>query len=506
MKFNITYKLLLSFFLATVAVVGVMLFLMKWSFEKGFLHYVNTMEQQALTNLADALLEVYQQDGGWDNLRNDRRRWFELQMASYMETEAARRRFGENGNPDALRMPRPPPLVDNAERESRSMEYRQQFTPDRPPGPVRMLPFGRFRSNPRVALLDKDKNIIIGRFRNPDNLQLKPIETGTTIIGYLGILPRRELMDIHDLQFTEKQGHAFTLIALATIITATLMIILPLSRSLVKPIKRVTNATRTLASGQYDVRIPPGSNDEIGQLARDFNTLASTLEQNERARRQWIADISHELRTPLTILRGEIEAMQDGIRPLSTERLNALHDQILNLNRLVEDLYELSMSDIGAMNYRKQSIDLKEIIEASFTSVAKNFQDKQIDVELDFGHREEIKVFADPDRLKQLFTNLLVNSCRYTDSGGSMQIKVSDRAKVVMIDLIDSAPGVDEAEIPRLFERLYRPDASRNRQTGGAGLGLSICKNIVTAHDGTIDAGVSPLGGLMVTVKLPLES
>ena len=505
MKFNITSKLLLSFFLATVVVVGVMLFLMKWSFEKGFLQYVNTMEQQALANLANTLAEVYQQDGGWEKLRNDRRRWFELQVSSFMETDAARRRFAENGVPDALRMPPPSPTSGNTGRERPPPEFGPRFQGDRPPGPARMFPMERFRPNPRIALLDKDKNVIIGRFRNSDNLQLKPVESASSVIGYLGILPRRQLIDTHDLQFTETQGHAFTLIALVTIISATLIIILPLSRSLVKPIKRVTNATRTLASGRYDVRIPPGSSDEIGQLARDFNTLANTLEQNEQARRQWIADISHELRTPLTILRGEIEATQDGIRPLSIERLNTLHDQIMNLNRLVDDLYDLSMSDIGAMNYHKQDIDLKEIIESSFGGITKNFQDKHIDVYMDFSGREEIGLFADPDRLTQLFTNLMVNSCRYTDSGGKMQIKVLVGAKSVVVDIMDSAPGVDESELPRLFDRLYRPDSSRNRQTGGAGLGLSICKNIVAAHDGTISAGISPLGGLRITVELPLE-
>lgn len=505
MNFNITYKLLLAFFLAMVAVVGSMLFLMKWSFEKGFLQYVNTMEQQALANLADALGDVYEQDGNWDKLRSDRRRWFELQAESFMATDAARRRFGENGNPESFGRPGQPPLPVSPDR-SRPMENVPQTGSERPPETRRLFPLRRFRPNPRVVLMDRDKNILIGRMVDREHLQLKPIELNSTVIGYLGILPRRELMNVHDLQFTEKQGHAFTLIALITIISATLLIILPLSRSLVKPIKKVTEATRQLASGKYDVRIPAGSNDEIGRLSRDFNTLAHTLEQNEQARRQWIADISHELRTPLTILRGEIEAMQDGIRQLTGERLDALHDQIMNLNRLVDDLYELSMSDIGAMNYRKQSMDLKDIIEVSFAGVAKNFEEKKITVEFDFGGREDIEVFADPDRLKQMFTNLLVNSYRYTDPGGKLSIGVSTGSKMVVVDLADSAPGVDEAELPRLFERLYRPDASRNRRSGGAGLGLSICKNIVTAHDGEIYAGVSPLGGLMITVELPLGS
>ena len=504
MKFNITFKLLFSFFLATVVVVGCMLFLIKWSFEKGFLQYVNTMEQQVQANLADSLVEVYNLDGGWDELRNNRRRWIDLQISSFMDTDMARRRISGDGEPDVSIISPPPPARERF-REPLSPDFRRPRFQDRPAGPGRFQMQEGFRINPRISLFDEDKNILIGRIRNPDRLQFKPIRSGEKIIGYLGILPRRELFAGRELQFTEQQGRAFTLIALIIVIISTLMI-LPISRSLVKPIKRVTDATRMLASGRYDIRIPPGSNDEIGQLSRDFNSLADTLEQNEKSRRQWIADISHELRTPLTILRGEIEAMQDGIRPISPERLNALHSQVMNLNRLVGDLYELSMSDIGALNYQKQNVDLEEIVTATLAGVSKDFNEKNISIDLDYGAGDRFIIFADPDRLKQLFTNLLVNSYRYTDPGGALKIGVTRENEYVVIALLDSAPGVHEKDLPHLFERLYRPDSSRNRQTGGAGLGLSICKNIVEAHGGRISAHASPLGGLGITVALPLET
>jgi two-component system sensor histidine kinase BaeS len=283
------------------------------------------------------------------------------------------------------------------------------------------------------------------------------------------------------------------------------LVSLPLARNLVKPIQSITGATRELASGKYNVRIPEQSNDELGQLAMDFNTLAKTLENNESARRQWIADISHELRTPLAILRGEIEAIQDGIREPTPERINSLHNQVMNLGRLVNDLYELSLSDIGALSYHKTRVNLADLLHESVLSMQQEFADAGIRLETDVEPGGRIWMFADGERLRQLFTNLLTNSLRYTDPGGVLKVSMKGKAGRAAIDFMDSAPGVAPADLPRLFERLYRIDTSRNRQFGGAGLGLSICRNIVDAHDGRIAAQDSPLGGLWINIDLPVE-
>jgi two-component system sensor histidine kinase BaeS len=244
--------------------------------------------------------------------------------------------------------------------------------------------------------------------------------------------------------------------------------------------------------------------DELGQLARDFNSLALTLEKNEQARRQWVADISHELRTPLAVLRGEVEALQDGVRQTTPETLHSLHSEVMRLSRMVDDLHQLALSDVGALTYRKRKVNLGEELREAADSFRSGFAGKGIMLAADLPSAPAIDVFADPERLHQLFNNLLDNSLKYTEAGGRLDIRLETGEGVASIHFMDSAPGVPEAEIGRLFDRLYRVESSRSRATGGAGLGLAICRNIVEAHEGTITAKPSPLGGVWITVVLPV--
>ncbi|HEY6009101.1 MAG TPA: ATP-binding protein, partial [Geobacteraceae bacterium] len=245
--------------------------------------------------------------------------------------------------------------------------------------------------------------------------------------------------------------------------------------------------------------------DELGRLAEDFNSLAMTLEQNEKARRQWVADISHELRTPLAVLRGEIEALQDGVRQANPETIHSLHGEVLRLGRLVDDLYQLSLSDVGALTYRKEELDLTELLDEALAAFGPEFTQKGITLTAHIPRDGRAVVFGDPARLHQLFANLLDNALKYTDSGGELIIRlVCDEARA-RLDFQDTAPGVSPYDLERLFDRLYRVEASRNRAAGGAGLGLAICRNIVEAHAGTITAQPSPLGGVRIILTLPLQ-
>jgi two-component system sensor histidine kinase BaeS len=259
---------------------------------------------------------------------------------------------------------------------------------------------------------------------------------------------------------------------------------------------------RRLASGEYAVAIPAGG-DELGDLARDFNLLGRTLQRNEEARRDWIADISHELRTPLTVLRGEIEAMQDGLRPVSLEGVASLHAEVLSLGKLVDDLYELSLSDLGALDYRREPVSLAEIAVSAVETHRLRFEDKG--VALTLGPMRPSVVYGDRRRLAQLLGNLLENSVRYTDPGGRCEVCLEANATSSVVTIDDSAPGVPAELNERLFERLYRVEGARTREHGGAGLGLAICRNIVEAHGGLIAALASPLGGLRIRLELPRE-
>ena len=162
--------------------------------------------------------------------------------------------------------------------------------------------------------------------------------------------------DARDLLFVEQQTKSFGIIAII-MLGISILLTFPITIHLLRPIKNLTQGTRDLIGGKYATRIPVVAKDELGLLSKDFNILAMTLDKNETARRQWIADISHELRTPLAVLRGEVEALQDGIREITSENIEPVHGEILHLQRLVNDLYELTMSDIGALTYKKVPMD-----------------------------------------------------------------------------------------------------------------------------------------------------
>jgi two-component system, OmpR family, sensor histidine kinase BaeS len=283
-----------------------------------------------------------------------------------------------------------------------------------------------------------------------------------------------------------------------------IVISFPVARRLVKPIKEMAAATHDIASGRYATRISFSSSDELGQLACDFNAMALTLEKHEIQRRQWVADISHELRTPVAVLQGEIEALLDGIHTISPETIRSLHAETLRLKRLVEDLYQLSLSDLGALTYRKENLDLLDVLKDSMESYRAEFDRKHISLMLDVPEDVKATGFADRERLNQLFINLLENSLRYTDAGGKLCVGAQVGNGFLTIDFQDSEPGVCVEDRDRLFERFYRVEGSRNRGSGGAGLGLTISKKIVDAHGGVMSAHESPLGGLLIRIALPV--
>ena len=294
-------------------------------------------------------------------------------------------------------------------------------------------------------------------------------------VGAVIASPVERLTRNSDINFDRQQRQtSWLIVALSTLLAA--LATFPLARGLLAPVKRLVDGTHKLAAGDFTTRVAPTSEDELGRLAEDFNQLASTLEKNQQMRRDFMADISHELRTPLAVLRGELEAIQDGVQLARSK-------EICDTKGVPVDLIPLLEVAGGAFRERFASRGLK----------------------LQFSLPDSITVFGDRDRLMQLFNNLLENSLRYTDSGGSLKISAEQHDKTVRLTFADSAPGVSDDQLQKLFERFYRTEGSRNRASGGSGLGLAICLNIVEAHNGRIIAAHSPFGGVSITVELPLE-
>eukprot|EP01032_Pedospumella_encystans_P028457 gene28457-32142_t len=257
-----------------------------------------------------------------------------------------------------------------------------------------------------------------------------------------------------------------------------------------------------LAAQALRSRIEVGSNDELGHLAKDFNRMAQTLEHTERARRTFMADISHELRTPLAVLRAELEAIQDGIRPTTAQSVDAMHAEVGRLGKLVDDLHDLSLTDIGAMTYRRTPIDVATVLRTAVGGMQGRLEAEGLELRVHVAPAP-LSISGDERRLQQLIANLLENSLRYTDRGGVVQVRADRHESGVRIVVEDSAPGVPLDKLEKLFERFYRVEGSRNRASGGSGLGLAICRNIVEAHEGRIQAQASPFGGLRIVIDLP---
>jgi len=205
------------------------------------------------------------------------------------------------------------------------------------------------------------------------------------------------------------------------------------------------------------------------------------------------------------VLQGEIEALLDGIHKITPETIRSLHAETLRLKYLVEDLYQLSLSDLGALTYQKEYLDPIDVLRDSVESYRTEFDRKHIALTLAVSGDIKTTAFADRERLSQLFLNVLENSLRYTDAGGELRVGAQVDNDFLIIEFQDSAPGVSARDRERLFERFYRVEESRNRESGGAGLGLTICKNIVDAHEGMISAHESPLGGLLIRIALPVS-
>jgi two-component system sensor histidine kinase BaeS len=265
----------------------------------------------------------------------------------------------------------------------------------------------------------------------------------------------------------------------------------------------VQAATEKIAQGEFDTRLQTKRTDEIGDAMRNINHMAAGLKKLEGARRQWIADMSHELRTPLTVLRGEIDALIDGVIAPTPQALLSLREEVLQLNALVDDLHLLAMSDLKALPCYFEEVDAARLLEGIVQRFALRATQLGLALSLDV-EPGPVLVRWDAKRIEQLVGNLLDNSLRYTDAPGQVRVRLrsADAARVV-IEVEDSAPGVGGNELLRIFEPLYRADAARGRSTGGSGLGLAICEQIAKAHRGAIRAEASALGGVLLHIELP---
>jgi len=487
-KPGITAKLFLAILASSVLVAMAMGLASRLTFNRGFLGYLNDQGIERMEALLPVLAATWQQQGGWHCFKDNPRQW-----------------------PRLLR-PGGPSRISGTTADCERADDRERLPPpaaataaSRPPAPPESDLTG---VNLRLALLDEQRGFIAG---NPqigttvgDDALLRPVQVDGRTVGWVALVPFQNVSTAAAQRFAEQQLWASWVIGGLTIALAAAVAML-LARRFIAPLTRIARGTHALAAGQYDTRIEAGSGDELGQLADDFNRLALALQRNEGLRRAFIADVSHELRTPLAVLRGELEALEDGVRAVTPESIRSLQAETAILGKLVDDLYELSLADVGALRYRMAALDVAELLREIVQPWHERYGQRGLALELALPDAP-LGVIADEGRLGQLFGNLLENSLRYTDAGGRLRISATIADAVLLLRFDDSAPGVADAALAQLFDRFYRVESSRNRATGGAGLGLAISLKIAEAHGGSLHAAASPLGGLRVELRLPLAA
>ncbi len=275
-----------------------------------------------------------------------------------------------------------------------------------------------------------------------------------------------------------------------------------LSQRLLRPIATLTAMTQRLAQGEWTVRVPEEGDEELKALARAFNQMAQALQQAQAQQRRLVADIAHELRTPLAVQQAHLEALQDGIYDLTPENLTPAVDQNRLLIRLVNDLRTLSLADSGQLALQPEPILLQDWlprIREGFQAAARQ-QAIAITVDLP---PEPLWVLADATRLEQILHNLVGNALRYTPPHGRIEIGARAENGQIRLWVHDSGPGLPTKDLERVFERFYRVDPSRNRASGGSGLGLSIARSLARAQGGDLTAANHPQGGALFILKLP---
>jgi two-component system, OmpR family, sensor histidine kinase BaeS len=269
---------------------------------------------------------------------------------------------------------------------------------------------------------------------------------------------------------------------------------------LLRPIRELTAINQRYRLGERTARFQVRGRDEINRLGETFNGLADQLGIEQRRQKQLVADIAHELRTPLTVLKGELEYLQDGLSQPTPQTLHRLAEEVDLLSRLVADLRLVSLADTDGLRLERCNLNLTELTREVITAFERQAQ--SVGKHLQF-EAESVRLELDPERIRQVLYNLLDNALRHTPEGGMVRCTIRKAEQHILLEISDEGPGIPPADLERVFERLYRTDAARNREAGGSGLGLAIVRTLIEAHGGRVWAANRPEGGAVFTVTLP---
>jgi two-component system, OmpR family, sensor histidine kinase BaeS len=505
---TLQHKVLIALLILTMTLLMVFVSASRWGLQRSLGDYVAEIELSRMDWLIYNLEEGYGKHDSWQFLDEDPEAWEHLQFAGKPRPRGQRGFAGL------------PPMRQPDSQEGRSAPMGSPslplplmgFPPPPPPDGVdvpRPPPGSVYE---RMALLNADgTERLAGSHVAIATTVKRALRYNDKVIGFLAIAPMESMSSEAGRAFISEQ---LTFIVVTGCIGGILALALSwiLAKHWLTPVHALMAGAQALSQGKLDAQVTVHGHDELAQLTLTFNAMAQRLAETQASHQRWLSDVAHELRTPLTAMRGEIEAMLDGVRPPSAQTGQRLHRQVLRLTQLVDDL-RLSMADQAALlDRRLPGVRPLDVLMDALSLMQGRFQEAGMQLDMAavvsaVSKHPEWAMAAVADRLHQVFINLLGNSLQYTNPGGQLKIGVQQQPLGHLhICLEDSAPAPSANDMPHLFERLYRGDTSRNRRQGGSGLGLAICKAIVEGHGGSIVASLSPLGGLRIDVVLPLQT
>ena len=372
---------------------------------------------------------------------------------------------------------------------------------------------GQGMMSQELRLADSNLNIIVdtttatpeGKLTSAESETAIPIRVQGETVGYL-ILEGGIGTGQNEGTFLLNRLNRAALIAGVIAAGLAILIALVLAYGLLRPVSQLTKAAEQLAEGDLSHRVEMNGNDEVAKLGQSFNRMANSLEKAQESRQALTADIAHELRTPLSVQRAHLEALLDGIYPLTLEHIQPILEQNLLLTRLVDDLRTLALADAGQLMLETTSTDIPELVQRVIERFIPQAHNRQISISLKpHDSLPAATCNCDPQRIEQILGNLISNALRYTQEGGTVEIHLSQENRFFQIAVLDNGPGIPPDVLPYIFDRFYRADRSRSRAEGGSGLGLAIARQLAEAHGGSLVASNASGGGAVFTLSLPVK-
>lgn len=363
-------------------------------------------------------------------------------------------------------------------------------------------------SGKTLVLYDAQGNLVydphnsdtVGTLGQAESRSAVPLVVDNITRGYL-FAPDTQIFSIESEQDLKDRLNRASINAALIAGGLSLLLALVLTFYLLRPVRALTHAVVRMAGGDLSQRVRVNGKDEIAALGTAFNEMASSLEGEQERRQGMTADIAHELRTPLAIQRANLEAMLDGVEPVSEANIQVVLEQNKLLERLVADLRTLALADAGELKLDLQSTDLNQLVNGVVESYQSRARQMVIRFSLEYAKPLQ-RVLVDPVRIEQILVNLVENALQYAEQGGLISIRTYMQGHAAAVSIHDSGPGIPEERLEQIFERFYRADNSRSREFGGTGLGLAIARKLAEAHRGKLTAENHPNGGAVFTLIL----